>query len=110
MVDRPIISLKLQQGIFSLKYFAQYLIVRLIKYRLTLLQEVVEPVTGCTTMRIYLQKSTNRAFIGPGEETAQISNHLPDLEVFSNYLNDLKNLWPSHQLDTIQMKNAVFLN
>lgn len=103
-----ILSLKLQHGIFSLKYFAQYLIPRLIKYRPTLLQKVVEPVTGCTTTRNYLQAGTNRVCIGQGEETVQSPNLLPDLQVFSDYLNDLKNLWPSHQTHTIKKKNTVF--
>lgn len=75
MVDRTIIlSLKLQHGVFSLKHIAQYLGERLSKCRPTLLQKVVEPATGCTTIRNYLQAGTNTACIEQGEETVQRSN------------------------------------
>lgn len=75
-----------------MKYLAQYLIVRLINCRPTLLQKVVESVTGSTTIRNYLQAGMKRAYTGQGEETVQSSNpNLPDIEVFSEYMNDLKN-------------------
>lgn len=73
VVDRTIIlSLKLQQGTFSLKYFARYLtvrlIVRLIKHRPMLLQKVVELVILCT-IRDDLRVGMNRPCIRQEEET-----------------------------------------